>query len=214
VSAAPSRAERARRGDRLIEVIAVLLLGVATLGSAWCGYQATRWNSQEADDAQAATDVRVEASRLFGLATQQVAYDSAIIAQFAQAYVAGNQQLTDFYLATLIRPSFLPVIEKWEAQIRAGDTPTNLLQDEEYIDAQFGDYTRAQAEADALTAKSQEASETSDKYVLTTLLLASALFFAGVTTSFRMRFPRLMLLVASGLIIAYAASRLAALHVT
>ena len=50
--------------------------------------------------------------------------------------------------------------------------------------------------------------------MLTTLVLASALFFAGLTTSFRVRVAQLMLLAGSGLLIAYAASRLVELNVT
>jgi hypothetical protein len=52
-----------------------------------------------------------------------------------------------------------------------------------------------------------------DAYVLTTLILASALFFAGITTSFRVRFARLLLLVGATLLIAYAAARLGDLSV-
>ena len=33
-------AERRARVDRMIEVVAVALLGMTTVGSAWCGYQA------------------------------------------------------------------------------------------------------------------------------------------------------------------------------
>ena len=46
---APARRGRRPVADRPLEIIAVLMLGVATLGSAWCGYQATRWNSEESD---------------------------------------------------------------------------------------------------------------------------------------------------------------------
>jgi hypothetical protein len=46
-----------------------------------------------------------------------------------------------------------------------------------------------------------------------TVLLATSLFFAGVTTSFRMRTARLFLLAASGLTIAYSASLLVELPV-
>jgi len=49
--------------------------------------------------------------------------------------------------------------------------------------------------------------------VLTTLLLASALFFAGVTTSFRVRFAQVLLLFGATLMIGYAASRLVDLPV-
>ena len=49
--------------------------------------------------------------------------------------------------------------------------------------------------------------------MLTTLILASALFFAGLTTSFRVRFARLLLLGGASLLIAYAASRLVDLSI-
>ena len=215
MSSSSKSADRRIRGDRLIEILAVVLLGVATLGSAWCGYQASRWNGEEATLAREATDLRVESSRLFGLATQKVAYDSTIVAQYAQAYIDGNEKLITFYRSTLIRPDFLPVIDQWEAQIAAGGgPPTNLFEDSEYLDAQFADYRAVDAKAEEATAASAAAGEVSDDYVLNTLLFASALFFAGITTSFRLTLPRLVLLAAAVLTIAYAASRVATLDVT
>jgi len=82
--------------DRLIEIVAVLMLGITTVGTAWCGYEASQWNGQQSDLARQSSDERVEAGRLFGLATQKVAYDSSIIAQYAIAAQAGNTALTDF----------------------------------------------------------------------------------------------------------------------
>jgi len=208
-SASTTDKARAARGDRLIEIIAVVMLGIATLGSAWCGYQASRWNGRQDDSARSATDARVEASRQFGLATQKVAYDASMVAQYAQAFIDGNEKLMTFYRSTLFRPEFLPVVQRWEDQIRAGGAPpTNVFQDQQYIAGVFADYQAAQGVADTATHEAAQAGVLADDYVLTTLMLASALFFAGVTTSFRLRVPRLMLLAAAGLTIAYAASRL------
>ena len=160
------------------------------------------------------TDARVEASRQFGLATQKVAYDASIVAQYAQAFIDGNEKLATFYRTTLFRPDFLPVVERWEAAVKAGGAPpTNLFQDPAYLDAQFAEYQKAEAAANLNVEKVDEAGEMGDDYVLTTVVLASAMFFAGVTTSFRLRVPRLMLLAAAGLTIAYAASRLVTLDV-
>jgi hypothetical protein len=44
-----------------------------------------------------------------------------------------------------------------------------------------------------------------DDYVLTTLILASGVSLAGLTTSFRVRFARLLLLGGASLLITYAA---------
>jgi hypothetical protein len=212
-SGAKTDKARSARGDRLIEVIAVVMLGVATVGSAWCGYQASQWNSNQDDDARAATDAHVEASRQFGLATQKVAYDASMVANYAQAVIDGNDKLIAFYRSSLFRPAFLPIVEKWEAEVKAGGTPTNLFQDQQYVKDTFADYQVIEDKATAATLAATDAGKLGDDYVLTTLLLASALFFAGVTTSFRMRVPRLMLLAAAGLTIAYAASRLVTLDV-
>lgn len=199
---------RPTRNHRLIEVLAVVLLGIATIGSAWCGYQATRWNGEEDDLARDASNLQVEAARQFGLATQYVSYDSTMIAQYAQAVSDGNDKLREFYRETLFRPEFLPVLAQWEAEVAAGRNPTNLLTDEGYLEAQLAPYRDATERSAAASESAQEAGDHADEYVLTTLLLASALFFAGLTTSFRLRLPQLMLLVGAGVLIAYAAARL------
>src|SRR6478736_5404153 len=67
----------ARTGDEppgsheVLEIIAVLILGITTVGTAWCGYQASQWNGAQSDLARESSEDRVEAGRLFGLATQK-----------------------------------------------------------------------------------------------------------------------------------------------
>jgi hypothetical protein len=173
------------RPDRFVEFVAVMLLGVATLGSAWCGYQASRWNGEEGRREAAASDERIEASRLFTLAAQQVTYDSVIVSQYAQAVNADDVSLQQFYLDTLVRSQFLPVIERYTAQIQAGEPPTRLLEDEAYLDELFAGYYEAEGRAEATMESSHDAGTNADDFVLLTVLFASALFFAGVTTSFR-----------------------------
>jgi hypothetical protein len=195
------------RGDRLLEVIAVVLLGVATVGSAWCGYQATRWSKEEGDWSREAAKENVEAARQFGRATQTVSYDSNMIALYAQAKRAGDDALVAFYRETLVRPEFRAILDRWQAQIDAGETPTNLLEDPTYLDEQLRPSDDAQAAAAAAGIEADDASEHADGYVLTTLILATALFFAGVTGSFRMRWIRFGLLTVSAIAVAVAAAR-------
>ena len=204
---------RGARPHRVLEVVAVLMLGVATIGSAWCGYQATRWNGEEDDLARRASDLQVQAARQFGLATQTVSYDSNMIAQYAEAVATGDEPLQQFMRGSLVRPELLPLLEEWKRQVDAGDMPTNLLEDEEYLAAQLEPYRATEAEAQALVVEAEESGSVADDYVLTTLLLASALFFAGITTSFRVRFAQVMLLAGAAMLIAYAAARLAELSV-
>ena len=200
-------------GERLIEIIAVLLLCIATVGTAWCGYQSSQWNGAQTDLARESSDERVEASRLFGLATQKIAYDANIVSQYAQAIVQGDDRLAQFYRQNLVRPPFLPLLDEWQAEIAAGGAPTSLFQDQEYLDTQFAEYQTAVDQAEALNQQSQQASATSDEYVITTILLAIALFFAGVTSSFRYQPARVFLVLLAVGTVAVAAVRLADLPI-
>ncbi len=199
-------------GDRLLEIIAVLLLAIATLGTAWCGYQSSQWNGVQTDLARQSSDERVESNRQFGLATQRVAYDSTLVADYAQAIQSGNTKLADFYRNTLARPEFLAQLDVWQKQILAGQK-VNIFTDPAYLKVQFQQYNDAAAKSENLSVASQAAGNTADDYVLTTILLAVALFFAGVTSSFRYKPARALLIVLALGTIAVAASRLADLQV-
>lgn len=202
------RSSRSQPG-RLIEIVTVLLLAVATVGSAWSAYQVARWNGVETDEARASAVFRIEGSREYALATQIVAYDSATVSQYAAAVSTDNERLQEFLRTTLVRPGFLPVLESWEAQIAAGQTPTNLIADEDYLDELFAAADGADADAAGANARSEDAGANADDYIRLTLFFASALFFAGITASFSNRLSRLMLLFGAGGILAVAGVLLA-----
>jgi hypothetical protein len=199
--------------NRLLEIVAVILLGMATVGSAFSGYEATRWNSRESDLERDASTSRVEATRLFSLGTQTVVYDTTVVAQYAAAASAGDQRLMDFYRSSLVRPKFLPIIDEWTAQVRAGETPVNLLSNQAYVDEQLAGYTKAETTAEAFTLEAGDASDHADAFVLTALLLAVSLFFAGVTSSFRVTAARLLLMIGAVVTLAIAAGRIADLPI-
>jgi hypothetical protein len=218
VSRIPSRTQDAdgktENRDYWFEMLAVFLLGIATIGSAWCGYQASAWSGEESRQARAATDYRVEASRLFALGTQKVAYDASIASQYATAFQSGNTALKKLIRDSLARKEFQPVIDQWEAKAAAGQTSFgNLLDNKQYMDTQFNPYLAAEAKAEAATARSAAAADTGDDYILTTLLMASALFFAGVASSFGSRSARILLIAGAMVVLALAAARLVDLPV-
>jgi len=200
--------------DRAVEMLAVILLGIATVGSAWCAYQAARWNGEETREAREAGLARIESSRLFTLAAQQIAYDATLTSQYAQAVASGDDRLVEFYRANLVRKAYLPVLTAWQEEIAAGGNPASpIIDGGGYIDEQLAPSRAVDATADAATARSADAAANSDDYILTTVITASALFFAGVTSSFRTLFPRVILLALAGVILAVAAARIVDLPV-
>lgn len=201
------------RSARAIEVLSVVLLAVATVGSAWCAYQSTRWNGEEATQAQHSTDERVEATRLFSYGAQVVSYDAGVAADYAKAYLAGDQDLQAFYRNVLARPEFVTVLDDWQERADSGAELGSLLTDEEYIARQLTGYQEAMDASDAAGELAREAGTTADEYIVLTLLLAGALFFAGVTSSFRTRTVQLALLTLASVLIALTAGQLANLPI-
>jgi hypothetical protein len=206
VSSSSSGRNRTNRTG--VEMLAVLLLGIGSVATAWCGLQASRWNGEEDREARDAGISRTEASEAYALGTQLFSYDANSIAQYAGAVASGNERLQTFIRENLVRPGFRPVLDQWKATIAAGDTPTNLFADQTYLDSLFAESTAISAESDSAMARSGEASDNADDYLIMTLLTATALFFAGVTTSFASRSARLALIAVAGTILAFTAARL------
>ena len=201
-------------GDRALELFAALLLGMATVATAWCAFQAARWNQEGTDQSRTAGQSRLEASRLVGIGTQKVAYDATIAALYAQAVVDGREDLQRFYKENLVRPDFLPIIEQWEANAASESPETlNLFENEEYLEEQAAASRVADARADEALEKEREASDNAEGFIQTTIFLASALFFAGVTANFRSRPVRLLLLGIGALTFAAGIAQIADLAV-
>ncbi len=195
-------------GDRLLEIVAVMLLGIATVGTAWCGLQSTLWNGEQDDIVLQVSNEQVDSSRLFGLATQAISYDASIMSSYAQAVRADDEKLQQFYLDTLVRPEFKPFLLEWRRQIQAGESQPNLLSDQEYLDSVMAGYHASQERVAELEAQASEAGATGNAYVLTTVLLAISLFFAGVTASFRYPMVRTGLLLGCILAVGLAGLRI------
>ena len=190
----------------------MFLLGIATIGTAWSGYQASRWNQDQGDLSRQGSDLRVEANRQFGLATQRSSIDANLLAQYAKAVVDGDAAAG--VLPGDAVPSRLPAgAGPVAAGGQRGQDAAEAAPGQGLLNSQLGDYEATQAKSEGTT-RGKKAGEHGDDYVLITVLLAAALFFAGVTTSFKLQAARLVLLSFAALLIAYCISRVVTLPVT
>lgn len=204
-----SSADLDEHRSKLIELVTVVVLGIATVASAWCAYQSSRWNDVETVEARNATDLRVEQTRVYSQATTTIVYDSTLVAAFASAVSNDDTELQDFFRQSLFRDEFKPVLARWRAQLDSGSAETsNLLDDKEYIDSLFGPSRALDAKIEAAAVRSDDAGSNADGYLLTTLFMASALFLAGVVASFKSRSPKVLLLMGAVLLLAVGAARI------
>ena len=172
------------------EGVATVLLVVAAVATSWSSYQATRWNGEQAAAAGRTNAIRIEASRPDGLAEAQTQIDVATFIAWAEADVTGDRELADFVMDRF-RDEFRPAFDAWTATAPLTNPdapPTPFAMDEYRLESQQQAEeldARAEASAAEVRANIQRASN----YVLTVVLYAVALFFAGMST--RVSAPRL-----------------------
>jgi hypothetical protein len=189
-----------RREERLLELVATVILALATLGTAWSGYQATRWNGVQASDYVTASGSRVEATKAMTTAGQDRLFDSQVFSQWLNALHAGDQVLATLY-EHRFREEFRPAFEAWLAThpFTNADAPPGPLYMPEYVSEAARRSAELEDQAAAMFEVGQQANETSDQYVLNTVFLASALFLAGIAGRFEWRAARIAILVTSAI---------------
>jgi hypothetical protein len=197
-----SEPERAHQGlvaaareiwqDERVEVVAAILLSLATVLSAWGAYQATRWSGVQANSYAASAALRAEANSHGAVASRQLQIDVATYLAWADAAAKGDTRLADF-LEARFRTEFKPAFAAWKASgsldgagIPNG-TPFDLA---EYKLAEQTIANDKVAAADDALLDAQEANQISDNFVLTAVLFASVLFFAGIAARFRPQWIR------------------------
>jgi hypothetical protein len=173
------------RGGRrdTVELVATILLAVATVATAWSGYQSTRWNGEQAKAGGRANALRIESAKAAGLANTQTEVDVASFTQWVNAYTLHQTQLANFYFKRF-RPEFKPAVDAWIAtrplkNVSAPPTPFAMPQYRLEARAQAD---RLEAQAEGSAAQVRRYIQRASNYVLGVVLFASALFFAGMST--------------------------------
>ena len=186
---------RRQHFERWTEILGVVILGIATLGTAWSGYQSTRWSGVQAGDYAVAGSRRVESTKAASLANTQTVVDVSAFTSWVNAYAAHNTTLADFY-AKRFRDEFKPAFAAWLAtdpknNPQAPPTPFAMPQ---YVLQATQQADRLDKQAAALLVQGDNANEVGDKYVLNTVFLAAVMFFAAVAQGFEWLGPRVGLL--------------------
>ena len=167
----------------VVEVGATVLLALAAVVTAWCSYQATRWNGEQAKSAASASATRFQAVRAADLANTQTEVDVAAFTGWVDAYAQEQTELADFYRARF-RPEFAPAVEAWIATrpLVNEDAPLTPFRMPQYKLAAREEAEQLDKHAEVLAAQVRQDLQRASNYVLGVVLCAVALFFAGIST--------------------------------
>ena len=183
-----------------IELIATIVLAIATILTAWSAFQAGKWGGTQAINFSEAGAARTESTRADTRGGQLVQIDVAMYVDWvaalyddlnneripqidATAYEPTRGTLSGF-LYLRFREEFVGAVEAWLATDPTNnpDAPPTPFTMAEYVveDLVLADELAAVADQKSLEAR--EANQNGDNYVLTMVLFASVLFFAGVSS--------------------------------
>jgi hypothetical protein len=174
--------DRPARGERVLEILAVLLMSVTTLATAWSGYQAARWSGEQSQSFARASATRIKAQQQTTAAGQLRIDDLLYFNGWLDARLAGNRPLAAIY-ERRFRPEFVPAFRAWLAQRpftnpRATPGPLYVPQ---YRLAETARAAQLDEQADELYLEGTQARSNDDKYILSTVFFAGVLFFAGIS---------------------------------
>jgi hypothetical protein len=179
------------RRDRIVSITEAVLLSVVALMAAWSGYAAAKWSTESRIDLADATTLRTKASRAELKAISVRNFDSSTFDAWFSAYTAHNQQAMAI-AKRRFRPGFQVAFQAWratkpETNPNAPRGPTYVPEYHQPGIEEAGDLDH---QADEAFASGEDAGTKSDKYIRTTVFLASVLFLVGISTRFPLRSGR------------------------
>jgi hypothetical protein len=172
-----------RKERDVVELVATVLLAAAAVATAWSGYQASRWNGEQAKTTSKVNAARLDAARAASLAQAQTEIDVATFMQWADAYANGETMLRDFYFKRF-RKEFKPAVVAWIATrpLKNPKAPLTPFAMPQYRLAATADTKRYDELSETLAAKARADIQRATNYVLGVVLFSVALFFAGMST--------------------------------
>lgn len=184
------------------ELVVTVLLVVAALGTSWSSYQATRWNGEQAAAASRTSAIRISAARAQGLSQAQTQVDVATFIAWAYANRSGDRRVAAFYVDRF-RDEFRPAFAAWRATrpFADPDAPPTPFAMPEYQLASRAEAESLDAQSEASAAQVRLDIQRSSNYVLTVVLYAVVLFFAGMSTRLRNQRLRWVMTLAGCLVL-------------
>ena len=183
-----------------IELAAAVILALATIVAAWSAYQATRWGGEQAKASRAALEARADASQLTTIYTAEIQVDVQLWTLWLQQASQDNEDGMAF-VQERFRDEFKPAFEAWSALAPEGEAPPGTPFDRpEYAPESRDEAEQRLADSEASADAASVANQTGDNFVLTAVIMASVLFFAGVGTKLKGRLVRLIMLLFAALL--------------
>src|SRR5258708_15348977 len=97
----------------ILEIVEAILLALVACATAWSGYQAARWDSQQSELYGRSSKLRVEAEAFSVRSNQERQYNASNVNEWLKAEVHGEPSLAELFERRFL-PEFRPAFEAWK----------------------------------------------------------------------------------------------------
>ncbi|HTV04170.1 MAG TPA: hypothetical protein VME86_02300 [Acidobacteriaceae bacterium] len=193
----------------IVEVLEAVILALVACATAWSGYQAARWDSQQSLLYGQSTKLRARAEGLEVLSNQERQYDAATVDEWLEAQARGDTKLAELFERRLL-PEFRPAFDAWKKTdpLHNQNAPAGPSLMPEYRNAAADEAARLQQEASELFERGTSAREWGDNYVRVTVTLATVLLLTAISQRFRIHKIRVALIVLALLLLCFPLLRI------
>jgi hypothetical protein len=167
----------AERRAALRETLALVLLAITAIMTAWCGFESSKWGGEMSISFSRASTARIEAARQQGIANNARQEDLTIYSVYVQAEASGDAKLADYVQARFTEP-FQVAFDAWVAAGKPTNAPFAMP---EYVPPGTTEAAAADQRADELFATALTNNQRGDNYTILTVLAALVLFFAAIS---------------------------------
>lgn len=177
----PARAHAERIRARH-EIIAVVILSVTTILTAWSAFESSKWSGAMSIDFAQASTARIEASRLDGTADSRASIQVGVWTQWVTAKEDDNEQLAEALSDRFPEPLATAQRDWLKTDPKAtGKNVTTPFEMPSYVLEERVKAREFDATADAKFAEALRNNQRGDNYTLLTVLFAAVLFFTAMS---------------------------------
>jgi hypothetical protein len=173
------------RYHRTLEIIEVFVLAIVAVATAWSGFQAAKWDGEQALHYSEATRMRIQADSASTAAGQELTTNVGLFTAWLEATAAGDTQLQTIFEKRMT-PNYRVAFEAWlrTDPLDNPNAPAGPAVMPEYTSRFLERAEDLNDEADHTFDEGTEARHEADKYVRNTVLFAMVLFLVALAQRF------------------------------
>jgi hypothetical protein len=175
---------------RRLEILAAILLGLAAVATAWSAYWSAIYGGDAIMGYAESNSLTSQAADVYGDATGQYNYDRTLFLQYAELRLTDQEEVADAFRANFFSDNLSETVDWYDGTGDEVTDPFDADSGSPYALEEWAAGNDLSEQADRAYQDAVATDDKGDRFDLSTVFLALALFFGGIATVFRRYLPQ------------------------